>query len=312
MLGRSACRSPRARRRPHFLEEAGRQHGVEALRDAFVAATPGRLGSSEQEQVGAQRTGARSPWWKDDSGRPVSRTTSRRALDALGIVGRQAAAVAGSTAASCACRAGQPVRAASASMPRARGIGRRHGVQPFEQGLEVQHGAAGKHDTSAARADLAHQPRRIRPRIRRRCTAARDRGCRSGGAARVRARPRVGLAVPMSMPRYTRAESTLDDLGVQRLCEPQRRGALAGRGGSGERHHGRQRRFGGHPFEGSRSHGRADCTQLVAARTVRGRRGPQFRQSSHWSVQVELRVFLVEDLQRMRSLLGDLFSSSEA
>lgn len=48
---------------------------------------------------------------------------------------------------------------------------------------------------------------------------------------------------------------------------------------------------------------------MVAVSTGAGPRPAQFTQWYYWSLTVEVRVFLVEDLQRMRGLLTDLFTS---
>lgn len=48
---------------------------------------------------------------------------------------------------------------------------------------------------------------------------------------------------------------------------------------------------------------------MVSAATARTAADAQWLRGSKGDVGVELRVFLVEDLQRMRSLLADLFSS---
>jgi hypothetical protein len=56
--------------------------------------------------------------------------------------------------------------------------------------------------------DLLHRPPRHRGEFARRVASSPDRGYRSGDAERARVAHRA-LAVPMSMPRYTSAESTL-------------------------------------------------------------------------------------------------------
>lgn len=50
-------------------------------------------------------------------------------------------------------------------------------------------------------------------------------------------------------------------------------------------------------------------TQMVSAATARAAANSQWARGSKGDVGLELRVFLVEDLQRMRGLLADLFSS---
>ena len=211
MLGRSALRSPRAR--SAFTSSRKPAASMASKRCAMRwCSQPRSAGSSENSGV-ASHSGDCAPGcraWKLDQGCPVSRNTSSARWMRCASPGASRAAVGGSTRASSACSAGQPsLGRLRFQLGAHRGVGRRHGVEPVEPGLEVQHGAAHQQRQLAARVDLAAPAAGRRPRTRRRCRPAADRGCRSGGAARRRVPRRVGLAVPMSMPRYTRAESTL-------------------------------------------------------------------------------------------------------
>jgi len=127
---------------------------------------------------------------------------------------------------------GRPAQAPSALLQFGAqgGIGRRQFVQAALQGVEIQHGAAHQQGHAAGGGDLRHGLFRVAPetpgrvglgrfdQIDEPVRRARQRGrVRLGGAdvhapvhqGRIASVAASGFAVPMSMPRYTRAESTL-------------------------------------------------------------------------------------------------------
>ncbi len=157
---------------------------------------------------------ARERVWKLDSGRPdTCQTSSARWMRWLSP-GASRAAVCGSTRASSACRAGQPSAAACASS-RARTAASAGGMSSIPSHSALKYSivpppaAAGRH-APGFRARAAAR----RPRIRPRCRAAADRGCRSGGVARPPARrpsawpcrcPCRGTPAPNPRSRFPRA-----------------------------------------------------------------------------------------------------------
>jgi len=103
-----------------------------------------------------------------DKGRPVNRQTSSARWMRCASAGASRAAVTGSTAASSACSAASPVPRLGVDALAHAGIGLGHGVQPFAQGLEVQHRAAHQQRQVAALRDFADEPLRVGDEARRR------------------------------------------------------------------------------------------------------------------------------------------------
>ena len=118
---------------------------------------------------------------------PLSRCTSSARWMRWLSRGAMRAALAGSTAASSACRAGQPARAARASSSLAHlEVGFGEGVEAVEQRLEVEHRAADQDRQRTARADRRDRRARVGDEARRRIALARlddvDQVVRHGGA----------------------------------------------------------------------------------------------------------------------------------
>ena len=174
-----------------------------------------------------------------DSGRPLTAVDLERALDALRVVAaRGAPRVAGSTAASSACSAGQPARAARASIVGAhRGVGFGQRVEAVEQRLEVEHRAADEQRHRAARADRRDRRARVGDEARRRVALGRiddvDQVVRHRGAL---GRARLGGADVHAAVDQRRVDA--DDLDRaarrERGGDRQRGGALARRRRPGE------------------------------------------------------------------------------
>ena len=152
-----ACRSPRARRRAHLVDEAGVEHRREALGDARVQ--PGAVDRLERDQRRRSAVGRAVPRRE----RPAAEAVHlERALDALAVVGRQARGGRRVDRRELGVQRGPAVaRGALRRSRRAPPRRRRHRVEAVEQRLEVEHRAADQQRQRAARADLGDRRARV-------------------------------------------------------------------------------------------------------------------------------------------------------
>ncbi len=186
----------------------------EALREALVQCARGRRARAPSTRTGqpAERAHRGALQLRDRLPGRCDRPPARAGCAGCRS-GWMRAAACGSSRASSACSAGQPSRGRARIDPCAqlrRSLRQRR--KPAQQRAQVEHGAADQQRHPPARADLAHRRRARRRRNVRPSSSPPGRRCRSGGAARARAAARAGLAVPMSMPRYTMRRVHADDL----------------------------------------------------------------------------------------------------
>ena len=140
--------------RPHLVEQALAQHGVKALRDAHAQAPHGRPAQARAGgvRVASRRAGPRRAARK--AAGPSARSLRARAGCAGDRSVGSGAAAAGSSRASSACSAGQPVprRALLDPLPDRR-VGGRQARETGLQRPEVQHRAADKERRAPAGTD---------------------------------------------------------------------------------------------------------------------------------------------------------------
>ena len=142
MLGMLAFRSNRLRRAFSSSTSPRLQHRIEALLDARCRIARSGGTSAKALQFERQRRTLRRPAARTAACRSAARPRARAGCAARRSAPR-ARAVRGSTFASSACSAGQPRRAASASISRAqRGVGLRQRVEAGDQRAVVEHRAA--------------------------------------------------------------------------------------------------------------------------------------------------------------------------
>jgi hypothetical protein len=222
MLGRSGVQVAARAQPPHFVEEAGAS--MASKRRAMRSCSQPRSAGSSERRVGLQVPG-RAP-------AVVQRSAACRWRGTLPARAGCAAHRSAPGAARWRDRRAPAPRAAPASRaaplrPRSRaqlGVGRRHGIQPVEQRLEVQHGAAGQQHAAAARGSRRRGAWR-RPRTPRRCTARGiadvDQVVRHAASCSAR---RLGGADVHAAVDQRRVDA--DDLGIQRLRDRQRGAVL--------------------------------------------------------------------------------------
>ena len=157
---------------------------METLRDALVQ--PAALRGLERQQR-RQRRGGRS-LAVERRERPAGEPPDLEGtLDALAVGRRQPRGGDGIDACQLGVQRGPAARCGLGIERGAQAaVRRRHLVQAVEQRLEVEHRAADQQRQSAARVDLADQPRRVGDELRRRVGLARvehvDQVMRHGGA----------------------------------------------------------------------------------------------------------------------------------
>ena len=120
----------------------------------------------------------------------------------------------------------------------------------------------------------------------------------------------VGFAVPMSMPRYTRAESTLTISASRARASCRAAAVLPAAVGPASATIPGSRRCGmaARVAEQGRAAGPAAANGCMQPRPAIGH-STMSRKRVFPERTLELRVFLVEDIQRMHGLLRDVFSS---
>ena len=231
-----AHRSDRRARTGRALRRAARPpSSARSAARAPRAGAPGRAGTSATTRK-SRASGGLVAVCSSEMGRPPTACTSSARWMRCASLGWMRAAAAGSTAARRACSAGQPVRAAS-RIEFARGSprspagssamppisARRYSmVPPTSSGTRPRASMS-----SMALRGVAHElPRRI----------ARARLDQVDQVMRHRARElrAIGLAVPMSSPRYTCAESTLTISTGNSRARRSAKSALARARGAGE------------------------------------------------------------------------------
>ena len=194
----------------HFIQQTGGHHLARSAVRAPHAGVPGPVGTSatmvkfraSAVAVCACSVGDRSArWWHAPPAR-------------AGCAGRRSDGCAPrrprSSAMQARMHAGQPCCAACASRSaRISASAGRQRRDAAEQRAQVQHGAADQQRNLPARFDVVDGARRIAHELSRRVARRSARACRPGDAEPAHAVAADGLALPMSRPRYTCAESTL-------------------------------------------------------------------------------------------------------
>jgi hypothetical protein len=234
MLGSAACRSPRARKAPHLVEQAGVQHGVEARIQALVQ--PGAVFGLDADQgpVHARLTrGLRMPFAQ---GATAAAKHLQRALDALRVAGVQAGG-------------GVRVDPRQLGVQRRPALGLGLGVdlrtqhrfasgefgEPVAQRLHIEQGAADEQRQPAACGNLRGQALGVAHEGRRRVALQRvvrvDQVMRHGGPLGRRGFGRADVHAAVDQRRVD-----ADDLQRQLLRQRQRGTGLADAGGTDQQH----------------------------------------------------------------------------